>query len=94
MLYEVITEDLRVVLVRLEEIALDRLARVRVFAWLLGPHGAIGCASALVYMNPRYILHMFELLQKRDWTALSKCCQVLHRHDEGLAPFTLITNAD
>ena len=54
----------------------------------LGPHGAIGCASALVYMNPRYILHMFGLLQKRDWEALAKCCALLHRHDEGLAPFT------
>jgi len=54
----------------------------------LGPHGAIGCASALVYMNPRYILHMFDLLQKKDWDALGKCCDVIHRHDEGIAPFT------
>ena len=54
----------------------------------LGPHGAIGCASALVYMNPRYILRMFELLQNRDWDALATCCEAVQRlDDEGLAPF-------
>ena len=54
----------------------------------LGPHGAIGCASALVYMNPRYILRMFELLQSKDWDALATCCEVVQRlDDEGLAPF-------
>ena len=54
----------------------------------LGPHGASGCASALIYMNPRYILRMFELLKMKDWDALATCCELIHRHDEGLAPFT------
>jgi len=41
-----------------------------------------------VYMNPRYILGMFELLQKKEWDELAKRCEVLCRHDdEGLAPF-------
>ena len=50
----------------------------------LGPYGAIGCASALIYMNPRYILHMFDLLQNKEWDALAKCCGVLARHDKGI----------
>jgi dihydrodipicolinate synthase/N-acetylneuraminate lyase len=53
-----------------------------------GPHGAIGCASALVYVNPRYILRMFDLLQSKEWGELTTCCELLQRHDdEGLAPF-------
>ena len=53
----------------------------------LGPRGAIGCASALVYMNPRYILGMFGLLQQQRWDELAACCAVLERYEEGLAPF-------
>ena len=53
------------------------------------PHGAIGCASALVYMNPRYILRMFDLLQNKQWDELAACCAVVDRLGEkGLAPFT------
>ena len=36
----------------------------------LGPYGAIGSASALVYMNPRIILYMFDLLLKKKWDEL------------------------
>ncbi len=58
-------------------------------AWAkLGPHGAIGCASALVYMNPRYILDMFELLQARDWDKLAACCAVIKSlSQQGLEPY-------
>ena len=55
----------------------------------LGPHGAIGCASALVYMNPRVILHMFDLLQRKEWDELEVWSQRAQRlTTEGLAPFT------
>ncbi len=36
----------------------------------LGPYGAVGCCSSLVYMNPRYTLTMFELLYAKQWDAL------------------------
>jgi len=58
--------------------------------WLtLGPHGAIGSASALVYMNPRVILNMFKLLQEKKWDELKPWTdRVGSLHTEGLAPFT------
>lgn len=53
----------------------------------LGPHGAVGAASALVYMNPRVILHMWELLKQKNWPDLGKLCSILERYDEeALAP--------
>jgi dihydrodipicolinate synthase/N-acetylneuraminate lyase len=55
----------------------------------LGPHGAIGCASALVYKNPRVILLMFDLLRGKKWDELKKWTDLLHFYDEnGLKPFT------
>lgn len=55
----------------------------------LGPHGAIGCASALVYMNPRVILLMFDLLRTKKWDGLKKWTDRLHFYEEkGLKPFT------
>lgn len=54
----------------------------------LGPHGAIGCASALVYMNPRVLLHMFELVQQKKWDELQPWTDMAERLiTEGLAPF-------
>ena len=54
----------------------------------LGPHGAIGCASSLVYMNPRVLLHMFELLQREKWDELQRWSDLVGRlFNEGLAPF-------
>ncbi|MFH0964761.1 MAG: dihydrodipicolinate synthase family protein [Planctomycetota bacterium] len=54
----------------------------------LGPHGAVGCASALVYMNPRVILHMWKLLREKKWEELRPWCARIRRHDEeGLASF-------
>ena len=54
----------------------------------LGPYGAIGTASALVYMNPRVILDMFRLLEDKNWDELDKWCAVLQKHSTGLGPFS------
>ena len=54
----------------------------------LGPHGANGCASALVYMNPRVILKMFGLLQAKQWEELGRWCDTLEAYHKGLAPMT------
>ena len=55
----------------------------------LGPCGAIGCASALVYANPRIILHMFDLLEQQSWEELKPLTDMLSRlFEEGLAPFS------
>jgi Dihydrodipicolinate synthase/N-acetylneuraminate lyase len=54
----------------------------------LGPYGAIGSASSLVYMNPRIILHMFELLRRKQWDELQPLTnQVVRLIEEGLRPF-------
>lgn len=56
----------------------------------LGPFGAIGCASANFYMNPRYILRMFAALKAGDWERLGPMCTKLEKmHAEaffGLLP--------
>ena len=55
----------------------------------LGPCGAIGCCSSLVYMNPRVVLHMFSLLQQEKWDELQPWTARVDRLvSEGLAPFT------
>lgn len=55
----------------------------------LGPHGAIGCCSSLVYMNPRVLLHMFTLLRQQRWQELQPWTDMVNRLiTEGLAPFT------
>jgi len=36
----------------------------------LGPCGACGSCSSLIYMNPPFVLRMFDLLYARDWEAL------------------------
>jgi 4-hydroxy-tetrahydrodipicolinate synthase len=38
----------------------------------LGPRGAIGCCSSVVYWNPRVCLEMFRELQRKDWEAVKK----------------------
>jgi len=51
----------------------------------LGPSGAIGCCSSLVYMNPRYTLKMFGLLFAKEWDALKPMTdQVTRFFYEGL----------
>jgi len=54
----------------------------------LGPYGAIGSASSLVYMNPRVIMHMFDLLYRKQWDELQPLTdQVARLIQEGLRPF-------
>ncbi len=54
----------------------------------LGPYGAIGSASALVYMNPRFILQMFDLLRTKQWDDLKPLTeQVKLLIEGGLRPF-------
>ena len=45
----------------------------------LGPHGAVGCCSSLVYQNPRIILHMFDLLARKQWTELKGWTDKIHK---------------
>jgi dihydrodipicolinate synthase/N-acetylneuraminate lyase len=55
----------------------------------LGPHGAVGAASAMVYANPRILLHMFDLLQQKKWDQLQPWSDKIDRLiKEGLSPFT------
>jgi len=52
----------------------------------LGPFGACGGCSSLVYMNPPFVLRMFGLLQAKDWASLRPMTdQVLRFFTEGLA---------
>ena len=54
----------------------------------LGPHGAIGCASSLIYMNPPVLLHMFHLVLQKKWDELQPWTDLIDRLiNEGLAPF-------
>lgn len=50
----------------------------------LGRCGAVGSASALVYTNPRVILHMWDLLKQKNWPELDKWCGNLQRYDEAV----------
>jgi len=45
----------------------------------LGPSGAIGSCSSLVYQNPRIILYMFDLLNKKQWKELEVWADKLTR---------------
>ena len=38
----------------------------------LGPHGAIGTCSSLVYQNPRIVLHAYRLLFAEEWEELGE----------------------
>ena len=54
----------------------------------LGPNGAIGCASSLIYMNPRILLHMFDLVLQEKWDELQPWTDLVDRLiNEGLVPF-------
>ena len=55
----------------------------------LGPCGAIGCASALFYTNPRITRLMFDLLRQQQWDELRPWTDKVERLiGEGLKPFT------
>jgi len=51
----------------------------------LGPLGAIGCCSAMVYWNPRVTLLLWEKLRTEDWDALRVGCEPVGRLHEFLA---------
>lgn len=43
----------------------------------LGPHGATGCCSSVVYWNPRVMLSAWQSLRAGDWNALQRHCDQL-----------------
>ena len=54
----------------------------------LGSRGAIGCSSSLVYMNPRVILLMFDLLKQQKWDELQSWTDLVQKLiHKGLSPF-------
>ncbi len=56
---------------------------------VLGPCGAVGAASALVYMNPRVILLMYDLLEAGKWEELRVWTDRIKRlNEKGLATFS------
>ena len=59
------------------------------------PHGARGCCSAMVYMNPKLILHYYALCSRGKLEEAKLIQQKLKRLlAEGLAPFTEMDYAD
>ena len=55
------------------------------FRWAeLGPSGAIGCCSAMVYWNPKVILQAWRHLHNRNWAALEDSCRKAHALGEAL----------
>jgi dihydrodipicolinate synthase/N-acetylneuraminate lyase len=45
----------------------------------LGPYGACGSCSSLIYMNPPFVLRMFELLEAGDYEALEPLSDQVRR---------------
>ena len=43
----------------------------------LGPKGAIGCCSSIVYWNPKVILKLWAQVQKKNWPAVQQTCEKL-----------------
>ncbi|MEX0643354.1 MAG: dihydrodipicolinate synthase family protein [Pirellulales bacterium] len=43
----------------------------------LGPHGADGSCSSVVYWNPKVMLRMWSLLKERNWSELDSDCKKL-----------------
>ena len=41
----------------------------------LGPCGAVGCCSAMIYWNPRLVLDLWKMLKQQDWTDLEEACR-------------------
>jgi len=53
----------------------------------LGPYGAIGCCSSLVYQNPRIVLQVFDLVLKKRWDDVKVWMDKFNRMIfEGLKP--------
>ena len=51
----------------------------------LGPAGAVGACSAMVYWNPRVVLALWQKLRERDWPAVDEQCQRIGELHEFLA---------
>ena len=43
----------------------------------LGPLGACGCCSAMVYWNPRVVLGLWRQLERQDWASVEAACRRL-----------------
>jgi dihydrodipicolinate synthase/N-acetylneuraminate lyase len=43
----------------------------------LGPRGAVGCCSAMIYYNPKVFLAIGEQLKNKDWDAVCQSCTKL-----------------
>ena len=60
-------------------------ARARIFLpeenrWAeLGPKGARGCCSSVVYWNPRLTLALWQRVEQGDWRAVEEGCGRLNR---------------
>ena len=47
-------------------------------AWAqLGPKGAKGCCSSIIYWNPRVILELWRQVEQRNWLAVEQACRKL-----------------
>lgn len=53
----------------------------------LGPHGARGGCSSVVYWNPRFILPLWKEAEKRNWAAVNAGCAKLQALFEFLETF-------
>ena len=54
----------------------------------LGPSGACGCCSALVFYNPRIALSMWQDLQNKNWESLREWCQRVSALHDFISRFT------
>ena len=53
----------------------------------LGPRGAIGCCSALVYWNPRYALALWVMLKEARWEELREAAPKLKSLSDYLSAY-------
>ena len=50
----------------------------------LGPHGAIGCCSAVVYWNPRVLLELWREVESKNWARVEELTVRLRTMYDGL----------
>jgi dihydrodipicolinate synthase/N-acetylneuraminate lyase len=50
----------------------------------LGPSGATGCCSAMVYWNPKVVLQSWKNLRDRNWPALIESCRKARELEQSL----------
>ena len=44
----------------------------------LGPCGAVGCCSSMIYWNPRVVLGLWKRMREQDWGGLKEACAPVH----------------